>query len=60
MDASSSQPETQRVKTKLFCPCGARVVGVDQDDLVKKAQEHLAEKHPELNYTPAEILAIAY
>ena len=44
---------------KLDCPCGQRIVGEDDDDLVAKAQEHLTEKHPGLDYRRNEILFLA-
>jgi predicted small metal-binding protein len=50
------------VKTKLDCPCGERIEGTDEDDLVEKAKQHLKEKHPELadEYEREHILFIAY
>ncbi len=47
---------------RLDCPCGERITGEDDDDLVRKAQEHLREKHPELVdvYGPEHILALAF
>ncbi|MBX6390734.1 MAG: DUF1059 domain-containing protein [Frankia sp.] len=48
------------MKTTLDCPCGTRIIGVDEDDLVEKAQAHLAEKHPDLEYSREEILFVAY
>ncbi|WP_327101598.1 DUF1059 domain-containing protein [Nocardia vinacea] len=47
-------------KTRLSCPCGEYVRGTDEDDLVEKTRAHLAEKHPEHEYTRDEILFIAY
>jgi hypothetical protein len=47
------------MKTVLDCPCGHRVVGVDEDDLVAKTREHLADKHPDHSYSRDEILFIA-
>ena len=38
------------MKTHLNCPCGEVVVGVDEDQLVANAQEHLAEVHPGREY----------
>jgi predicted small metal-binding protein len=48
------------VKTNLNCPCGEHIRGTDEDDLVAKVQAHLAEKHPDHQYTRDEILFIAY
>ena len=48
------------MKTALRCPCGEMLVGKDEDELVEKAQAHLAEKHPDLEYSRDEILFMAY
>jgi hypothetical protein len=48
------------MKTTLQCPCGELIEGKDEDDLVAKAQAHLAEKHPDLDYSREQILFIAY
>jgi hypothetical protein len=47
------------MKTRLTCPCGERIVGVDEDDLVAKTQAHLAKAHPGLEYDREQILFIA-
>jgi hypothetical protein len=47
-------------KTRLHCPCGEWLQGEDEDDLVAKALAHLAEEHPDLEYTRDEILFLAY
>ncbi len=46
--------------TRLTCPCGEVIRGTDDDDLVTNAQEHLAEKHPGLEYDREQILFLAY
>ncbi len=48
------------MKTHLNCPCGEAIVGKDEDDLVEKAQQHLADKHPGLEYEREHILFMAY
>ncbi|MFE6922254.1 DUF1059 domain-containing protein [Nocardia sp. NPDC057663] len=48
------------MKTRLNCPCGAHINGVDEDDLVTQTQAHLAANHPDHDYTRDEILFIAY
>ncbi|CAJ62849.1 MULTISPECIES: DUF1059 domain-containing protein [Frankia] len=45
---------------RLNCPCGEHIEGVDEDDLVRKTQEHLAEQHPSHEYSREEILFLAY
>ena len=47
-------------KTTLECPCGEVITGVDEDELVRKTQEHLKENHPGHEYTPEQILMIAH
>lgn len=47
------------MRTKLTCPCGTYIEGVDEDDLVTKAQAHLAQAHPSMSYGREEILFIA-
>jgi hypothetical protein len=44
----------------LSCPCGLLIHGEDEMDLVAKTQAHLAEAHPDMEYTDEEILFIAY
>jgi hypothetical protein len=48
------------MKRNLTCPCGERITATDEDDLVEKAQRHLAENHPGHEYSRDEILFIAY
>jgi hypothetical protein len=47
-------------KRRLQCPCGEMLTAPDEDSLVQLAQAHLAERHPELEYSREEILFIAY
>jgi hypothetical protein len=47
------------MKTRLACPCGEQIVGIDEDDLVARTQEHLADAHPFLEYDREQILFIA-
>lgn len=47
------------MKTQLTCPCGTDIVGTDEDDLVAKAQEHLAAEHPGREYDRDMILFMA-
>ncbi|AZG47364.1 DUF1059 domain-containing protein [Gordonia insulae] len=48
------------MKTRLTCPCGDQMKGADEDELVQKVQEHLAENHPDHEYSRDEILFMAY
>ncbi len=43
----------------LDCPCGQRLVGFGEDDMVAVARQHLEEAHPHLDYSRDEILALA-
>lgn len=47
------------MKTRLVCPCGARIVGATEEDLVEKTHAHLAEEHPGMEYGAEQILALA-
>jgi hypothetical protein len=47
------------MKTVLYCPCGEKLSGPDEDALVERAREHLREAHPGLEYEREEILALA-
>jgi hypothetical protein len=49
------------VKTWLQCPCGETIEGVDEDDLVRLVEAHLAQAHPELvgHYGREQILFMA-
>jgi hypothetical protein len=58
----SAAPVGGGMKTRLQCPCGELIVAESEDELVERAQRHLAEVHPELadHYTREQILFIAY
>jgi hypothetical protein len=45
---------------QLNCPCGVRISGTDDDELVENAQAHLAAEHPGHEYDREEILLLAY
>lgn len=47
------------MKTRLTCPCGTTLTGTDEDDLVEKAQAHLASEHPGREYDRDMILFMA-
>ncbi|MDO9456435.1 DUF1059 domain-containing protein [Nocardioides sp.] len=47
------------MKTLLRCPCGEEIRGVDEDELVEKAQSHLAAQHPGREYEREMILFMA-
>jgi len=47
------------MKTRLNCPCGEYITGVDEDDLVAKVQAHLAAEHPGREYDREAILFMA-
>jgi hypothetical protein len=48
-------------KTRLRCPCGELIEAATEDELVQKANEHLANAHPgHGSYTRDEILFMAY
>lgn len=43
----------------LHCPCGVAIEAVDEDQLVERAERHLAEAHPGRTYSRLEILFLA-
>jgi hypothetical protein len=45
----------------LSCPCGVRLTGATEDEIVERSFEHLREHHPELAtaYEPEHILLMA-
>ncbi|HJQ45369.1 MAG TPA: hypothetical protein VJ870_03450 [Amycolatopsis sp.] len=47
------------MKTVVDCPCGERIKGVHEDDLVARVLEHLGEIHDGREYTREEILFMA-
>ncbi|NLE79475.1 MAG: DUF1059 domain-containing protein [Rhodococcus sp.] len=49
-----------REKTRLNCPCGEAIKAENEDELVKKVQEHLAADHPTKDYSRNEILFMAH
>jgi hypothetical protein len=48
------------LKRTLDCPCGQRITAEDEDTLVAKAKDHLAERHPDKDYSRDEILFLAF
>ena len=46
-------------KTLMNCPCGERIHGKDEDELVALTQAHLAAEHPDREYTREQILFLA-
>jgi hypothetical protein len=57
---TSNQPRGGLMKTQLDCPCGGRITGQDEDDLVANVQAHLAAEHPDHEYEREQILFMAY
>lgn len=47
------------MKTRLHCPCDEYLHANDEDELVEFARDHLAEAHPDRQYTRDEILQMA-
>jgi hypothetical protein len=53
-------PPSDGGKRILDCPCGERIVGTREDQLVEKAERHLAMSHPGRRYSRDEILFLAF
>lgn len=54
--------DAQEEKTYVWvlqCPCGERLSGASEDEIVDVAFAHLAEKHPDLEYEREHILFMA-
>jgi hypothetical protein len=58
--SETGEPKSQTPRLRLICPCGEMLRGETEDELVEKAQEHLAAEHPGHSYTRDEILFMAY
>jgi hypothetical protein len=43
----------------LDCPCGERLRGDSEDEIVAVSLAHLAERHPDLNYEREHVLFMA-
>lgn len=39
----------------IECPCGHRLVGADDEDLFRKAREHVERDHPEMERSDEQI-----
>ena len=48
------------MKTRLDCPCGTRIQGSDEDDLVEQVNGHLREQHEGREYDRESILMMAW
>lgn len=48
------------MKSRLTCPCGEMLRGSTEDELVDNVRKHLAENHPDHEYSRNEILFMAY
>ena len=46
----------------IHCPCGENVEAETDDDLVRKVEEHVADKHPDMvgKYSREQILSMAH
>lgn len=43
----------------LRCPCGTRLEGSSEDEIVDNSFAHLSEKHPDMEYEREHILFMA-
>ena len=61
-ETPAAQPpiETEkRYEWVLSCPCGERLSGASEDEIVDVSFAHLGEKHPDMNYEREHILFMA-
>ena len=54
-------PEEKKYEWVLDCPCGTRLRGASEDEIVEVSFAHLAEKHPDMadSYEREHILFMA-
>ena len=47
---------------QIDCPCGERITGANDDELVAATEQHIGEKHPEMVGTKSreDILEMAH
>lgn len=61
---ATGDPRAERPprRLRLDCPCGERITGESEDELVENAYRHLRDQHPKLaeEYTPEDILMLAF
>ena len=57
-DVPAAQPE-KTYEWILDCPCGTRLRGASEDEIVDVSLAHLAEKHPDMTYEREHILFMA-
>jgi hypothetical protein len=55
------QEETaeRRYEWVLNCPCGERLSGESEDEIVEVSLAHLAERHPDMEYEREHVLFMA-
>jgi predicted small metal-binding protein len=41
----------------IECPCGHHLEGVDDEDLIRQAREHIARDHPEMDRSDDQLRA---
>ena len=51
--------EEKRYQWILDCPCGTRLSGDSEDEIVDVSLAHLAEKHPDMEYEREHVLFMA-
>jgi hypothetical protein len=61
----SSEPTNTDAKPEptftwiLDCPCGTRLSGASEDEIVDVSLAHLADKHPDMSYEREHVLFMA-
>ena len=61
MTTAGGAQEELRFHYVLDCPCGSRLTGATEDEIVEVALGHLGQQHPELadNYGREHVLVMA-
>jgi len=58
----TSTAKEKRMAKQIDCPCGERITGANDDELVAATEQHIGEKHPEMVGTKSreDILEMAH
>jgi len=55
--ARTAQDGGERTMLAIECPCGHHLEGEDEDELLRRAREHVDRDHPEMNRSDDELRA---
>lgn len=58
-DQVETPPDHPGYRWVLNCPCGERLEGLSEDEIVEVSLAHLGEKHPGMEYEREHVLFMA-